>query len=215
MIGRLVALVVPVALVAFLYAGLEADWWGGGLADGWRTFFALDMVVALLAGTIGLVIHRLVARRWPVPERARVAVCALCLGGLAVAWYASTRPADVDALRDSPRTLYYLGDSFEGLRLTHASAGTRGGYFAYGDCEMAVGLTEGGCTVPLGVDNVACPGQPTAVALWGGREKGQLRRARRALRVLGTGRTTSRPRVSFQVNAFAHCFPPQRGFPRD
>jgi hypothetical protein len=154
-------------------------------------------------------VHKLVRRRRGVPVAARAAVAALCLLGLGGYWYASTRPPDLGALRDSKRTLYYLGDSFEGLRLTHASAGARGAYVSYGDCDVDVGRTEGGCTVPLGVESVTCPGEPTAVALWGGDGKGLLERARRALRTVDNGKAGPTPRTSVNVNAFGHCFPPQ------
>ena len=48
--------------------------------------------------------------------------------------------------------LYYLGDSFEGLPLTHAESSARGtGFFVYGTCEPAG--SEGGCATPLQVQN--------------------------------------------------------------
>ena len=49
--------------------------------------------------------------------------------------------------------LYYLGDSFDGLPLTHAeSSAQRSGFFVYGTCELPRN-SEGGCATPLQVQN--------------------------------------------------------------
>lgn len=51
----------------------------------------------------------------------------------------------------SDRPLYYLGESFEGLPLTHADATGRGGSFIYGTCEPSG--SDSGCAPPLQVQN--------------------------------------------------------------
>ena len=59
-----------------------------------------------------------------------------------------TAPAEV-----RHQGLYYLGESFDGLPLTHAeSSADRKGFFVYGTCEPPPG-SEGGCAPPLQVQN--------------------------------------------------------------
>jgi hypothetical protein len=198
--GRLWALVAAVALAAFVYLGIERSWWGGGFVDGWEAAYAFHTVAAAILAAGGVIVHRAVAAAaggrvdlpsWIAPG-AVLAVAALAIGGF---WYVYTRPPDVTGLRASG-PLYYLGETFEELRLTRAEAGGERGFFAYGGCDHRIGFDPGGCSVPLQLQNVICPGERTAVAIfaWGG---GLARRAARALRPVGANAPPGAPRVLF------------------
>lgn len=52
--------------------------------------------------------------------------------------------------------MYYAGDSFAGLPLTHAEGWDSPGgeaLFIYGSCEPPKGLDEGGCSPPIQIDH--------------------------------------------------------------
>lgn len=177
--GRWSALGLPPALVAFAFVGIQADWWGGGLSDSWERVFVELTVLAVLVGAAGIALHRaaraIAARRqstlrwwW------RAAVAGATLVAIAGSWYLSTRPPDVSVLQ-APSKLYYLGNSFEGYRLTHAEAGGGRALFAYGDCESPVGYVDGGCTVPLQLQERFTPGAGSPPCPPG---PGQARRSR-------------------------------------
>jgi hypothetical protein len=153
--GRLWSFAVPPALIALVVGGVALDWWGGGLGDQWWTVAVAFMLIAglLLAAGIGA-FHlgaRLIGGRLATPAWAwRTAVVGVVLIAVAGFWYASTRAPDVAPLvARTGADLYYLGDEFEGYRLTHADAGPSGALFVYGDCESRLGLVDGGCSPPL------------------------------------------------------------------
>jgi hypothetical protein len=82
--------------------------------------------------------------------------------------------------------IYWLGEEFEGLPLTHAEGSTHGAFFMYGDCDP-----EGdGCAPPLEVQNVKCQSEPTAVVIFAG-TLSLRERAARALKPVG--RPAARP----------------------
>jgi hypothetical protein len=202
--GRLRALVAPVALTTLVYLGVERGWWGGGFVDGWERAFAFHTLAAMILGAIGVAVRRaagavigtrLVLPRWGVPVAA-LSCAALAIGAF---WYVETRPPDVTELRSSG-PLYYLGESFEKLRLTHAEASSRGAFFAYGGCDTRIGMDPGGCSVPLQLQNVTCPGERTTVAIFGG-GGGLARRAARALRSVEADAPLRKPRVAFDRGA--------------
>jgi hypothetical protein len=192
--------VAPVTLTALVYLGVERGWWGGGFVDGWERAFAIHTVAAMILGAIGVAVHRaasaaggtrVVLPRWSVPV-AVLGGAALAIGGF---WYLHTRPPNVTELQASG-PLYYLGDSFEKLRLTRAEASSRGAFFAYGGCDTRIGIDPGGCSFPLQLQNVVCPGERTAVAIFGG-SGGLARRAAIALRPVEANAPPGEPRVFF------------------
>lgn len=191
---------MPLALTAAVYLGIERGWWGGGFVDGWEPRFAFHAVAGIILGAGSVVLHRGAARlaggrrappRWSIPVAA-LGGAVLVIGGF---WYVHTRPPDVTELRASG-PIYYLGESFEQLRLTHAEASGSRAFFAYGGCDTRIGTDPGGCSVPLQLQNVTCPGGRTAVAIFGG-GGGLARRAARALRPVQANARPSEPRVSF------------------
>ena len=208
---RVAIFALPLGLTLIVFLGLERNWWGGGLGEDWPFVAVVWAATGACATGIGLGLRLLAdrvgrgpgGRRWSFKWSA--GVLAVWLAGTAVYVFLVTRPANVDAIRDAPGPeVYYLGDSFEGLRLTHASEG-RYLTFIYGDCDIPVGQDEGGCSVPLQVQNVSCPGEPTAVVIFA-HDRGRGRRAEDALRAL-RGQARS-PRVAFGTNPFGACFPP-------
>jgi hypothetical protein len=162
--GRWRALVAGPALAALAVAGIAAGWWGAGVGDRWQVALAwlafLGAVLAAIGVSIGLVVRRL--RALDTLWRASVAAAAL-LGILGYGLVA-TKPPDVDHIQArAASTLYYLGDSFEGYRLTDAEHWEGHALFAYGGCDREFGLLgEGGCSVPLTVQETFNPGQGPA-----------------------------------------------------
>jgi hypothetical protein len=206
-IARWWALAVPPALVAFVVLGVDRDWWGGGRVEGWQAEVAWVACICLVLGLLGVLAGPAV-RRWRYPNPLlRIGLVGACLAGLAGYWYFDTRPPDLEALREAPETIYYLGTSFEGLRLTHADR-TRGtALVVYGDCDLALGQNEGGCGPPLQLQNVLCPGERPAVVIFASAGGGQAYRAIRALRPVDDDAPMRRPRVSVGSNAFGPCLP--------
>jgi hypothetical protein len=73
-------------------------------------------------------------------------------------WSISTRPPDVPSVQSQAQsTLYYLGDSFEGLPLVHAEGFQGRALFVYGTCDVPVGQVDGGCSPPLQLQEEATP----------------------------------------------------------
>jgi hypothetical protein len=208
--------VVPPALTAAMFVGVDRHWWGGGLVHGWGVVYVIIAATGLVALAAGAGLRLLIdfagasphvprwSNRWTAAALAIWAADALVYG------YAHTRPADVSALRNSTGPeLWYLGTSFEGLRLSHVDSFGGMTTLIYGDCDIPIGDIgdEGGCSVPLQLQNVSCPGEPTAVAIYAGTPR--ARRAAEALELLrGTGRT---PRVAVGWNPFASCLQPATG----
>jgi hypothetical protein len=62
LIRRWWALVVPLAAVPFLYAGLRNGWWGDGVGEGWQYAAVMVTAVGLLASALGVVVGRALAR---------------------------------------------------------------------------------------------------------------------------------------------------------
>jgi len=213
---RLLALLAPVALTLLAFVGLDHDWWGGGLGPEWHPEFVALLVYACFATAVGrglrLVVDRVGrgvgGRRWTPVWTA--GACLSWIGAAGVYGYATTRPADVSAIRSAPGPeVYYLGDSFEGSRLTHARSYGAITTFTYGVCDPLVGMVDesvifGPRCDSLHVENIACPGEPTAVVI-----NAEVQRAKRAIAALqllrGTG---SSPRIAIGTNPFVRCFPP-------
>jgi len=62
LIRRWWALVVPLAAVPFLYAGLRNGWWGDGVGEGWQYAAVMVTAMGLLASALGVVVGRALAR---------------------------------------------------------------------------------------------------------------------------------------------------------
>jgi len=98
---------------------------------------------------------------------------------------------------DYPGQVFYVGGSFEGLPLEAAlsgeevSPGTTAD-FIYGDCEPTG--SDGGCPVPLTIQNSICPNGRTAVGIHG-TSPAMERRAAAALRPVG-GTRRAPPKIS-------------------
>ena len=104
--------------------------------------------------------------------------------------------ASVDELKSDARSYYWVGDSFEGLDLTHSERyNGRFSTFAYGTCEPPSG--EGGCASPLEVQNARCRSGSVNVAIFAAGD-GLAARAAKALRPLNdAAREAGNPVVSF------------------
>jgi hypothetical protein len=206
-IGRWWALAIPVALTSLIFFGVDRDWWGGGLAEGWEAVFAWSTTVGLALAGLGMVVSLGVRRLRGLGPTLRLAVVGACIAALGSYGYAKTRPPDLDEFRTSPRPFHYLGNSFEGLRLTRADLEGGAAFLAYGDCDTALGSTEGGCGPPLQLKDVTCPGERAGVAIIASAGGGQAYRAIRALRPVREDAPRRRPRASVGAGAFGPCVP--------
>lgn len=153
--GRLWALAVAPALAALVFGGVALEWWGGGLGERWGIValvftLAAGLVAAAGIGAFHLSARLFAGRLWTPGWAWRTAVVGVLLVAVAGLWYLSTRVPDVGRLQArTAADLYYLGDEFEGYRLTHAEASASRAFLVYGDCESRLGLVDGGCSPPL------------------------------------------------------------------
>jgi hypothetical protein len=200
-------LLIPPALTTLIVVGVDQNWWGGGLVDGWEAEFAWACGLGVALALLGLLGSWGLRRLRPAGRLARITPLLLCLGALAGYWFYDTRPPDLRELRAAPQPIYYLGSSFEGLRLTHAERRGSGAFLAYGDCDLALGQSEGGCGVPLQLQNVMCPGERPGVVVFASLGGGQAYRAIRALRAVRSDAPRRRPRAAVGSNPFGPCYP--------
>lgn len=191
-----------------IFFGVDRDWWGGGLADGWEAEFAGFAATGLVLALVGMLISLGIRRFHPPGARLRIAVIAACVAALGGYWFVKTSPPDLDDLRASPHTIYYLGNSFEGLRLTRAELQGRETFLAYGDCDIALGNTDVGCGAPLQLRNITCPGERPGVAIIASTGGGQAYRAIQALRPVREEAPRRRLRASVGGGAVGPCLPP-------
>jgi hypothetical protein len=110
-----------------------------------------------------------------------------------------TGPIRLAEMRADSRPYYWVGDGFEGLKLTHAEPYDHGqSSVTYGTCEMPTGLfAEGACRPPLTVLNLFCANGHVTVTLIseGG---GRAARAASALQPLNeAARKAGRPPIAF------------------
>jgi hypothetical protein len=160
LVGRWRALVTGPAFAALAVAGIAAGWWGGGLGDRWEvSLLWLGLVGAALTAT-GVALALAVRRFRTLDSLWRASIALVTLVAIAGYWFISTRPPDVgDVQARAASTLYYLGDSFEGYRLTAAEEWGGRALFAYGDCEVEFGQgADGGCSVPIQLQEAFTPG---------------------------------------------------------
>jgi hypothetical protein len=131
-----------------------------------------------------------------------VVVLTVVLASVAGCSYAS-RLSEQDALevaRDADGHVFFVGTTFEGLPLTYAqrfpeNSRINGVSFGYGDCEPPEG--EGGCPLPLEIQNGICPDGHTKVGIFGS-TAGLRQRAARNLRPVGGGDAPA-PEVVFDI----------------
>ena len=69
LIGRWWALLIPLAVWPTYFLGVDHEWWGHGLGDGWQFGFLLVVAISLAAVAIGVGL-RVMPRAEP-PERGR------------------------------------------------------------------------------------------------------------------------------------------------
>src|ERR1043166_2309001 len=114
---------------------------------------------------------------------------AVCVGACVVflaACGAGGRPNLTD-FKNSREPYYFVGPSFDGLRLTHVEPYNAAGVasFIYGTCEPTA---DGGCPAPLELQHRLCRGRVTVVIFTGADPKpGRAARAAHALHPLSKG----------------------------
>jgi hypothetical protein len=159
-IGRWRAVVAGPVLAAFAVAGIAAGWWGGGLGDRWEVSLVWLALVGTTLTATGVSVALAVRRFRTLDSLWRTSVATVTVVVIAGYWFFSTRPPDVDDVQArAASTLYYLGDSFEGYRLTAAEEWGGHALFAYGHCEREFGQgADGGCSTPIQLQEAFNPG---------------------------------------------------------
>ena len=100
---------------------------------------------------------------------------------------------DVDDLRSSDAPYYYVGESFEGLEISHVERYQRDvATLVYGDCEAR---SDEGCAPPLELQHRLCRSTVTVVIF---ARDGRAARAADALRPRSRGANPGRPKVALQ-----------------
>ncbi len=99
-------------------------------------------------------------------------------------------------LRKSRQPYYYVGRSFDGLRLVHVERYDGGvANLIYGTCDAG---DDQGCAPPLALQHRLCRGRVTVVIFVGANPKpGRAARAQHALRPLSRGGRQLTPDVAF------------------
>ncbi len=128
-----------------------------------------------------------------------------CGGGSTSVPFQSDVRADLNALRHPGAPAeYYLGRRFARLPLTAVFHDKRGDSFMYGTCEAS---DDSGCAPPIEIQNVTCPGEPTAVAIFVRPDvEGDLVAA--LVPVNAQARRAGPPRTAIGSNPFGACFSP-------
>lgn len=104
---------------------------------------------------------------------------------------------DLTKFKDSRQPYYYVGLSFDGLRLTHAESYDAAGvaFLAYGTCKPP---PDGGCPAPLELQHRLCRERVTVVIFTGANPKpGRAARAAHALQPLSKGARGVTPELAF------------------
>jgi len=63
LVGREVALAVPLVIWSCFFTGLAIGWWGSGLGDAWEYAFALTLGATVAACAVGVATRRALAAR--------------------------------------------------------------------------------------------------------------------------------------------------------
>jgi hypothetical protein len=58
LVGRVVALAVPLVIWSCFFTGLATGWWGSSLGDAWEYAFALTLGASVAACVVGVAIRR-------------------------------------------------------------------------------------------------------------------------------------------------------------
>jgi hypothetical protein len=103
---------------------------------------------------------------------------------------------DLAKLKNSRQPYYWVGRSFDGLRLSDVLTYDAGvASLFYGTCKPA---TDGGCPAPLELQHRLCGGRVTVVIFLGANPKsGRAARAAHALRPLSKGARRMKPDLAF------------------
>jgi len=129
-----------------------------------------------------------VQQRGSRPSRGSVVVAAAVIActSLSAGCSSGAASADVADLRDARAPYYYVGSSFDGLKISHVERYQRGvGDIIYGTCEAN---SDQGCGPPLELQHRLCHGAVTVVIFTGqGAKRGSAARAADALRPLSRG----------------------------
>jgi hypothetical protein len=113
-----------------------------------------------------------------------IAGCALAVG-------CSDGGSDVDDLRSSEAPYYYVGQSFDGLKISHVERYQDGvATLIYGTCKAR---GDEGCAPPLELQHRLCHGIVTVVIF---ANKRRAIRAAHALRPLSRGARARRPEIA-------------------
>jgi hypothetical protein len=111
--------------------------------------------------------------------------------GCAFAAGCSNGSLDVNDLRNSDAPYYYVGESFDGLRITHVERYQRGeATLIYGDCKAR---SDEGCAPPLELQHRLCHARVTVVIF---ASNGRAARAADALRPLSPGASAHQPKIA-------------------
>jgi hypothetical protein len=107
---------------------------------------------------------------------------------------------DVNDLRNSDAAYYYVGESFDGLKISYVERYQRSdAAIIYGDCKAR---SDEGCAPPLELEHRLCHGTVTVV-IWA--KETLAARAADALRPLSRGANGRRPEIAF--NHSPRCLP--------
>ena len=103
----------------------------------------------------------------------------------------------VTDLRDATLPYYYVGQSFDGFKVSHVERYRAGvAEILYGSCEAAA--YDQGCPVALELQHRLCHGHLTVVIFTGqGAKKGSATRAAAALRPLSRSARGQKPTVAY------------------
>ena len=102
---------------------------------------------------------------------------------------------DLTKYEKSRQPYFYVGPSFDGLRLSHVLPYDAGvGAVFYGTCKSP---PDGGCPPPLELQHRLCRGRVTVVIFVGAEKPGRAARAAHALRPLSAGARGIKPELAF------------------
>jgi hypothetical protein len=111
-----------------------------------------------------------------------------------------------EAAAGADGTIYYVGPEYEGLPLVEVQSGPEAAYggvsFIYGECEVEMHGTEGGCVPPLQIQNAVCSGSTTRVSIFADGVNVSADEAEAALRPLPGSPAGSRAIVSHSSGPF-------------
>jgi hypothetical protein len=111
-----------------------------------------------------------------------------------------------EAAAGADGTIYYVGPEYEGLPLVEVLSGRGaplgGVTLIYGECEIEMDGTEGGCVPPLQIQNAVCSAGTTRVSVFADEVGVSAAEAEAALRPLPGSPTGSRAIVSHSSGPF-------------